>query len=147
MNKVWVTVIGIQKDAFGEENRIELTTTGTQHFKNGVHYILYEDSEISGMEGTTTLIKASEQRVSLIRKGSVAQEQHFELGKKSDSVYATPHGKLRLSVLTHKLDVDCGVAAGNLEITYELSIDGKWQSENQLQIQICADQAGCAGLH
>lgn len=147
MNKVWVTVIGIQKDAFGEENRIELTTTGTHHFKNGVHYILYEDSEISGMEGTTTLVKASGQRVSLIRKGMVAQEQHFELGKRSDSVYTTPYGNMQLTVLTHKLNVACGIASGNLEILYELSIDGKWQSENQLQIQICADQAKSSGLH
>ena len=139
MNKVVITVIGIQKDAMGEENRIEFVTTGTHYFKNGIHYVLYEDSEVSGMEGTSNLLKIADHHVTLVRKGAVSQEQHFELAKKSSSVYRTPYGRLTLTVLTNKLDICYGSISGNIDIVYELSIDGHWQSENQLQISVCAD--------
>ncbi|WP_110953652.1 DUF1934 domain-containing protein [Anaerosinus massiliensis] len=147
MNKVLVTVIGVQKDEAGEENRIELISVGKHYCKNGVHYILYEDSEISGMEGTTTLLKVADDSVSLIRKGKIMQEQYFALDKKSLSTYTTPYGRLKLSVLTKKLDIQYGVISGNIEIDYELSIDGKWQSDNQLQIKVCADGVTCSNIN
>lgn len=147
MNKVLVTVIGVQKDEAGEENRIELISVGKHYCKNGVHYILYEDSEISGMEGTTTLLKVADGSVSLIRKGKIMQEQYFALDKKSLSTYTTPYGRLKLSVLTKKLDIQYGVISGSIEIDYELSIDGKWQSDNQLQIKVCADGVTCSNIN
>ncbi len=147
MNKVVVTVIGMQRDASGEENRIEFVTTGTHSFKNGIHYILYEDSEVSGMEGTSNLLKIADAHVTLIRKGAVTQEQRFEIAKKSSSIYTTPYGKLTLTALTHKLDICYGSISGNVDIVYELSVDGRWQSENHLQISVCADTETCSHLN
>lgn len=147
MNKVLVTVVGLQKDGFGEENCIELISVGKHYYKHGVHYILYEDSEISGMDGTTTLLKIATDQVTLIRKGKVMQEQHFELLKRSSSVYTTPYGNLTLSILTKKLEIQYGEIFGNLDIEYELSVDGKWQSDNQLHIKVCADGVTCSNIN
>lgn len=147
MNKVLVKVIGLQKDGFGEENCIELISVGKHYNKHGIHYVLYEDSEISGMDSTTTLLKIAADQVTLIRKGKVMQEQHFELLKKSSSTYTTPYGNLTLSVLTKKLEISYGAVSGNIDIEYELTVDGKWQSNNQLHIKVCADGVTCSNIN
>ena len=37
MNRVIVKVVGLQKDMFGEENRIEMVSVGKHYEKNGVN--------------------------------------------------------------------------------------------------------------
>lgn len=147
MDKVIVTVVGLQKDSFGEENRIELTSVGKHYYKNGIHYILYDDCEISGMQGTTTMLKITDSDVTLVRKGKVVQEQHFTLDKKSSSSYTTPYGQMELSVLTKKIDIDYASVSGDINIAYELAVNGQWQSDNQLNITICADGADCSNMN
>lgn len=140
MDKVIVTVVGLQKDAFGEENRIELVSIGKHYYKNGINYVLYDDSKTCGMEKTTTLLKIASGSVTLLRKGDVTQQQYFAQAVESASEYQTPYGNLTLSVLTHKLDVCYGSVSGNIEIAYALSVNGAWQSDNHLHIKICAEQ-------
>lgn len=147
MDKVIVTVIGIQKDILGEENRIELVSIGKHYYKNDVHYILYNDGEDSGLEETSTLLKVEKANVTLIRKGSVMQEQYFAESSESQSVYKTPYGKFNLSVLTRKLDISYGSISGNIDIVYDLSIEDQWQSDNRLHIKICAQQSDIGQMH
>lgn len=137
MIDVVITVIGIQKDGNGEENRVELITKGRFYDKNGVKYIVYEDSEISGLEGVTTMLKIYEKQVALVRTGSINHKQEFLLGEKSHSIYRTPYGAMEMGIMTNSLRMDLpSGAAGTLEIGYELEINGQWQSANSLLISI-----------
>lgn len=147
MNKVIVKVVGLQKDMFGEENRIEMVSVGKHYHKNGVNYIVYEDSEASGLVGTKTLLKVGGDSVTLVRKGSLMQEQYFAKDELSSGVYATPFGKMKLAVFTNKLEIDYGSVSGRIAIEYVLSINGKWQSDNALQIDICADHGALGSMH
>lgn len=136
MNNVIVTIIGTQRDAQGEENRIELITTGHYYKKNGVQYIVYKDSEISGLEGVTTMLKVYDQYMVLVRMGSVACTQEFRLGEKSHSTYVTPYVTLEMGTLTQDINVALSNLAGNINIRYELEINGQWQSTNTLSISV-----------
>ncbi len=55
------------EDADGEE--IELTTAGRFYRKNGSYYIMYKESELTGMEGITTTLKVEDKRITLMRNG------------------------------------------------------------------------------
>lgn len=147
MNKVIVHVVGLQTDEFGVENRIELTSVGKHCCKNGINYVLYEDGEITGMEGTSTLLKIAGDCVTLVRRGGVAQEQRFVRSERTASRYATPYGKLALSVLTNKLEIEYGAISGSVAIEYELTVNGRWQSDNRLHIQVAADRAESGRLN
>ena len=137
MIDVVITVIGIQKDGKGEETRIELITEGRSYDKNGVKYIVYKDSEISGLEGVTTMLKIYEKQVVLVRTGSVNHKQEFLLGEKSHSIYHTPYGSMEMGITTNSLRMALhNGTAGTLEIGYELEINGQWQSANTLLISI-----------
>ena len=147
MNRVIVKVVGLQKDMFGEENRIEMVSVGKHYEKNGVNYIVYEDSEASGLLGTKTLLKVGEDSVTLVRRGSLMQEQYFAKDELSSGEYRTPFGRMKLAVFTNKLEIDYGSVSGRINIEYVLSINGKWQSDNELQIDICADHGAAASMH
>lgn len=50
----------------GDEDEIELFTTGSYYKRNGNYFIAYDESEATGFEGTRTLLKVeSNDRVTL----------------------------------------------------------------------------------
>lgn len=136
MDTVVVTVIGSQQDAEGDENRIELTTVGRHYEKNGIHYITYDETQLSGMDGTTTLLKIYGDYVAVVRMGSVEQKQEFRLGEKTFGTYITPYGTMKMAAVTSKLDMSYHEGTGGIHIEYELEIDGQWQSKNELTVHI-----------
>jgi uncharacterized beta-barrel protein YwiB (DUF1934 family) len=136
MIDIVITIIGTQRDGTGEESRIELITAGRGYEKNGVRYIVYKDSEISGLEGVTTMLKVYDQHIVLVRTGNVDHKQEFRLGEKSYSMYHTPYGTMQMGILTKSLKIDLASEIGVLEISYELEMNGQWQSANTLSISI-----------
>lgn len=136
MIHVIVTLVGTQRDIQGEESRIELITAGHYYEKNGVQYIVYKDSEVSGLEDTKTMIKVYDQHVVLVRMGSVKQHQEFRLDTKSFSTYVTPYVTMDMGILTQDIDLDLGASVKNIHIRYELEINGQWQSTNTLSISV-----------
>jgi uncharacterized beta-barrel protein YwiB (DUF1934 family) len=136
MRKVVVTVVGTQTDAAGEASRIELMALGTCHDKGGVTYITYRETELSGLEGTTTLLKIYGDHISLVRMGAVEQKQEFYPGETRHSTYITPFGCMKLSVATKCLDIAVIQGLGSLFAAYDLEINGQWQSSNTLSVKI-----------
>jgi uncharacterized beta-barrel protein YwiB (DUF1934 family) len=136
MQNVIVTVTGTQTDAQGEENHIELITPGRRYQKNGIDYVTYQESAVSGMEKTTTLLKIYTDKLGLIRMGSVEQKQEFCMGYKLMGTYVTPFGVMKLNILTKKLDITMSASLGKIEVAYELEIGGQWQSSNKLSVLI-----------
>ncbi len=143
INRVLITVTGCQRDAHGVENTIELFTCGHSYMKNGVHYISYRETEVTGLDGATTLLKIYADYVILVRTGRVEQRQEFRTGKRCSSSYVTPYGTMRMGVRTKYLTITrcaetdqvCGV-----DIEYELEIDGQWQSSNKLAVIVQGDK-------
>lgn len=143
MKKMKVTrmikVIGVQQNADGEESTIELTTEGSFYEKNGNYYIIYDESEISGMEGATTRIKVEDKKkVSMKRFGTSAADLIFEEGKKHESNYMTAFGSFTININTHILNIDISgeTGKGKIEVDYDLRIMGDVRTSNKLKIQL-----------
>ncbi len=136
MRKVVVTVVGTQTDASGEEHRIEFMTVGSRRDRDGVSYITYPESEITGMEGTTTLLKLYSDRLILVRMGSVELKQEFYPGLKSYCMYITPYGSLKMAVSTRHFALTAEGGKEAVNAGYDLEIDGRWQSYNTLAVEI-----------
>ncbi len=132
-----IKVHGLQKNQEGEENKIELSTMGSIYEKNNNIYVVYEETEISGMEGTTTTLKIEgNDKLSMKRYGSTSSQMVFEMGKRHTSDYRTPYGDFKMEVVTNQLsiDIDTQSLKGNLSINYKLSISGLIETQNQLSI-------------
>src|SRR5699024_6192835 len=81
--KVIITIKGstLQEDQTAEDI-IELITQGEMYKKSKSDYIIYKESEVSGLEGTTTTLKIDGNKVSVIRLGTTNSHMTFEKGKK-----------------------------------------------------------------
>ena len=142
--KVLISILGVQTNNTGERDSIELVTEGQLYAKNGVDYITYRESVVTGGDqttGSTTMLKLSPQNMTLLRSGSVEQRQEFRPGELCVSSYITPHGSFNMGIFTNTFQVsrsETGKVAG-IDVEYELELDGHWQSTNTLSILIKGD--------
>lgn len=140
MKKAVVNVRGVQKDLHGDDNSIELVAFGHVSKKADRLYVTYKETELTGLEGTTTLLKIEKHGITLIRTGSIQQKQEFCLGKKSFSEYTTPYGTMNLGIFTKKMLMEDSDSGYHIFIEYELEIDGQAQSSNTLSIMVREDK-------
>lgn len=134
-----IKVLGTQTDLKGEKNTIELTTEGKVYEKNNHMYIVYEETEISGMEGATTTLKIEgDHKVSMKRYGGMDSQLVFEEGKHFTSQYKTMFGNFRMDVKTSTLKVNLSRQnqKGKIEIVYDVVISGLTETKNTLEISV-----------
>jgi len=137
MKQIMLKIKGTIKRAGEEAEIIELTTEGKHYRKGEADYLVYEESEISGMEGATTTLKLKGGKITLNRFGSARMRMEFEKGKRFTSDYATPNGTFKLEILTGELYyvLDENIK-GNILVRYEMSLKGLGRSANELNIEI-----------
>lgn len=132
--KVIVSIKGNQKMPNGEDNKIELITEGRLYKKGNSYYLEYEETILSGMNDTKTLIAVEDDKVSLERIGSYSSQFIFEKGKRFINCYKTPFGELQMGVFPLKVDLNMSDTNGNLNLKYELDVAGKYMSLNELSL-------------
>lgn len=133
-NKALISVLSKQFN--DEENSIEVITPGKFYKKDDCYYVIYKETEISGMEGTTTTFKIFPGKFSLLRKGTTTTTMNFEKDTKTISLYNTPYGMLELEIETKNLQIDINEQGGEILINYNLYIVGQEPQETVLKITI-----------
>lgn len=134
---VVITVVGKQAQPDGsDEDIIELVTEGKYEYDNSRIIISYQESELTGFAGCTTMFTVSPDRIVLNRIGSESGDMVFEAGKRHQYFYATDAGDLMLGVNTIRCSNQLHEGGGNLEISYLLDFDDKVFSRNSFSIGI-----------
>lgn len=140
MKAVKVSIKGTQVDVDGEKNIIEFITEGKFYIKNDSYYIVYDESELSGMEGSTTTLKIKGNIVSMKRFGSNNSKLIFEKGKKHKTEYETMYGIMEMEVSTNNMEVKLlEEGKGTIDLSYKMNISGMVESYNTLSIQIISN--------
>lgn len=132
--KVILSIMGNQVSPEGEDKKIELITEGRLYKKDDVYYIEYEESSISGLEGTKTSIMVEDHRISLERTGAHESRFVFEKGRKYVNYYETPFGNLEMGVFPTRIDSTMDEDKGKLDVKYQLDISGKYAGSNELKV-------------
>ena len=102
--QVVIFVRGIQYFDGIEPEETELMTEGVMLSGDGGAIVLeYQETELTGMEGTTTRITVQGDTVVLTREGSVNSQMVFQRGKRNSSVYETPWGSMLVDISTASL--------------------------------------------
>lgn len=134
--EVFVAVESRQVDAEGGSSDISLTAVGKYYEKADVKYITYKETELTGLEGTTTLIKLDANCVSVIRMGSVEAKQVFSAGQRHVSPYITPYGTFEIAVMPWIVEVVMQEGTGRVQLEYDVEIDGHPISRNSMKIEV-----------
>lgn len=139
MREVNIKILGTQEDQLGEKETVEMVTSARYYRKNGIDYLLYEESEISGMEGSRTSLKIEKNRVLMNRTGSIEAKMDFMEKYESSFLYKSQFGTFNMQVTTDKLEVSMKEALNEskISVAYVLKIAGNdFESRNRLSIEI-----------
>jgi len=133
---IMIKLQGSQSVDSQSSDSIELTTAGViEHSKEGCK-IIYEESELTGMQGTiTTIIVEKEGKITLNRTGTTNSCLVFEEGQKHVSYYDVGEGAFSISVYTEYLEADINECSGEIEIDYVLEVDNRVMGSNTIKLE------------
>ena len=119
-----------------EPDCIELVSAGTFEQTAEGYTITYQESELTGLEGTLTTFQIEPERITLLRVGEYNSQMVFQAGRQHLSLYDTPYGALSVGVRTKRLHSRLDPSGGDIEIGYAIEIDHTAAGENHFCIQV-----------
>ena len=135
-NNVIISIRGEQSFEDQEPEVIELVTEGRLEREGNSYTLSYQESELTGMEGTLTTFQIEPERVTLMRVGEYSSQMVFQMGRRHMSLYNTPHGSMTIGVNTRHLLADLTDHGGEIEIDYAIEIDHALAGRNIFQIKV-----------
>ncbi len=114
----------------------ELMTEGILERTAGGLRLTYQETALTGMEGTTTTFEVSGSQVILTRTGSVNSQMVFEEGRQHTSLYETPFGELSVDIQTSALRHNLTERGGLLEIKYSIAVEHTVTGRNSFKIRV-----------
>ena len=121
---------GIDPDA------TELMTEGTMTLTENGMVLAYEETALTGMEGTTTSFQIQGPQVILTRSGTVNSQMVFEEGRQHTSLYETPFGELSVDIQTSVLKHNLTERGGLMEIKYSIAVEHTVTGRNCFKIRV-----------
>lgn len=137
MIPVHLKVVNRQTQSGEEPQELELVTEAQYAFKNGSHYLIYEEGPLSGLDASKTSLKISPERVTIRRYGHQESVLQFQVGERFITQYPTPYGQLKLEMTTQRLVHDIREGPkGTVFIQYSLMLQSSIESRNEIAIEI-----------
>jgi len=133
---VIISVKGKQSANNQETNILELVTEGRYYKQDNAYYVTYNESEVTGMNGTITTLKVADGIVTLMRSGSVNSQFVFQQGQRHISYYDTEYGAFTISVFANEVDIKVNDSGGEIRVGYRLEIDNNKTGENDFLMSI-----------
>ena len=139
---VVISIKGIQKYEDTDPDVIELVTAGRLTRVGESYTLSYQESELTGLEGTLTTIQVDGEQVTLMRVGEFTSQMVFQEGRRHLSMYNTPYGAMAIGVNTRHLLADLTDRGGDIEIDYAIEIDHTLAGRNVFQIKVSENPGG-----
>ena len=114
----------------------ELMTEGTMALTEDGMVLSYQETELTGMEGTTTTFEVKGPQVILTRTGTVNSQMVFEEGRQHTSLYETPFGELTVDIQTSTLKHNLTQRGGVMEIKYSIAVEHTVTGRNCFKIRV-----------
>lgn len=133
---VVISIKGMQKYEGNDPGTVELVTAGRLMKDKAGYTLSYQESEITGLEGTLTTIQVEGEQVTLMRMGEFNSQMVFQEGRRHLSMYNTPYGAMSVGVNTRHLLADLSDKGGDIEIDYAIEIDHAIAGRSVFQIKV-----------
>ena len=137
MNKdVLIHVRGLQMmETDDAQEPIEIVVPGQYYFRNGSHYLRYEEMLDDTAETTVNYIKMSPNGVEVRKQGQVSVHMVFEEGKKNKTFYNTPYGTLQMGISATGLELKESEDGIQMKVDYALDMNEEHVADCYLTVQ------------
>lgn len=134
---VWLSIHSTQHFEGCEEEEVNLVTAARLYRRNGKYYVVYDESELTGLEGTRTTLKLDGKNISMIRTGTYPSEMLFLEHQRHIGLYHTAYG-VSVTITTHTSRVHNTIAedGGELVIDYTVEVDHNLTGRHHLEMTV-----------
>lgn len=120
---VLLSIRGKQNYPGQDPEVIELVTEGTMTAVPNGWDVSYEESDLTGLTGTTTTFRVEPGCVTLTRTGPLNSQMVFREGVHHESLYQMAFGAMMISVCASKVDFDITEQGGTIDLVYAIDIE------------------------
>ena len=121
--KVLLSIRGKQAYLDQEPDIIELVSEGTLEYSSGGWNLSYEESDLTGLEGVTTIFRLEGETVTLTRFGRLNSQMVFKPGFVHESLYRSEFGTMMMSVCASQVRYDLSEKGGTVDLKYNIEIE------------------------
>ena len=133
---VLIHVRGLQMmETDDAQEPIEIVVPGQYYFRNGSHYLRYEEMLDDTAETTVNYIKMSPNGVEVRKQGQVNVHMVFEEGKKNKTFYNTPYGTLQMGISATGLELKESEDGIQMKVDYALDMNEEHVADCDLTVQ------------
>lgn len=125
-----------------EDQEVEVFSAGKYYFKNGKHYILYEEQIENSSEVIKNRITLRDGRMEVQKKGAVNSQMVFEQDRKNMSWYSTPFGNLMAGIRVLDMDVSEDENLLDIQVNYQLEVNYERIADSRIEIRVMAKDSG-----
>lgn len=142
---VILTISGLHSETFAgqdeENDPIEVITPAVYYFKNGKHYIVY-DEVVEGMPGTikNKIRITGDYLLEIMKSGISNTHMVFEKDKIHMTQYETPYGELMVGAFTRDMKVSETDDSIGIRVSYVLDINGEKVADCNITMNIRANK-------
>ncbi|MCI9295496.1 MAG: DUF1934 domain-containing protein [Lawsonibacter sp.] len=144
--EVVISIKGVQKYEGTAPDTMELVTKGRLSRVGESYTLSYQESELTGLEGTLTTIQVDGGQVTLMRVGEFNSQLVFQEGRRHLSMYNTPYGAMSIGVNTHHLMASLTDQGGDIEVDYTVEVDHALAGRNVFRINVKESESGLGSL-
>ncbi len=134
---VWLSIHSVQRFEGCEPEEVNMMTAARLYRRRGKYYITYDESEITGLEGTHTMLKIGDGAVSMTRTGTCPSEMLFLENQRHVGLYQTNFGAaLTISTHTSKIINRITEDGGLLAIDYTVEVDQNLAGRHRFEMVV-----------
>ena len=102
---------------------IEIVVPGEYYFRNGSHYLRYEEMLEDHGDPTVNYIKISPKGMEVRKKGQVYTHMVVEQGKRNMACYTTSFGTLEMGISATNLELKESDSRLDMKVNYSLDLN------------------------
>ena len=143
-NDVLLSIAGYQSgpdiDNHDGNEPVEVITPAKYYFKNGKHYLLYDEADPEERTFTHTTLKIRDDYLSVSRRGDNQSLLQIESDKRNVTYYASPFGSLHILLDGKSVVVDESESQISVKAHYGLEINYEHIADCELLIRVTPRQ-------
>ncbi len=125
------------------EDAIETLTTGEYYFRNGTHYLLFDEMFEGVEEPAHNMMKLRPGLMEVRKRGAVNVHMIFEADKKNFAFYQTPMGTMEMEITATSVSLRGTAEWLEIKSRYALGMNGVLVADCDLTIRVTPrDQKG-----
>ena len=115
---------------------IEVIYPGKYYFKDGKHYIFYEERDEETMEVIKSRMTLADGILNIRKKGALDSDLSFCSEEKCNSLYGTPYGNMMACTTVHSMDIAQEEDLLKIDLEYALELNYEHVADNKVGIMI-----------